>query len=507
MKQINFANSIRYKLFIVFFAIVAGLQVFLLVFNANALETVLVYGDKMEMSKLLNKYQHEIDVSGFMTVEEEDILIAQLAYEWDGNLSLINTKTSEVRSTMPMHGMRGGSMDQREELTTDITKRFKSLKSGTVASLVRKDRNGKDSLVIYVGRVNESQLIFSEKPLNILHESSKLVTRYLMISGFFTVLIGSIAILVLSRKLTQPIIEIEEQANRIAAQDFGKLNRVTQKDEIGSLGTAVNQIESALSESINALNEANDKLKDEIENERRLEQLRRLFVSNVSHELKTPMSMIVGYADGLKYGIANKPESIQYYCDVILSESDKMNTLINDLLDMSAYQEGHLPIQLKSLNLSDSVIKTSGLYESQASEQGITLITHVDQDVLVVGDAFRLEQVVRNLISNAFKHVLPSGKIEVTLSQTIEEVSLKVFNEGNPIPEEELEAIWMSFYRGTQAREQQIEGFGIGLALVKEIVHKHNGIVAVENLANGVRFVVTLPIIKDNSGGRMNGSI
>lgn len=507
MRGISFKNSIRNKLFVVFLAIVAGLQGILIVFNANALETVLVYGDKMEMVKLLNKYQHELSTSSYLTPEEEDYLMAQLAYEWDGNLSLIDTATNEFRTTMPMRGMRGGTVDQRNELTRDVSKRFRTLETGSVASIVRKDRNGKDSIVIYVGRVNETQLIFSEKPLNVLHESSKLVTRYLMISGIFTVLIGSIAILILSRKLTQPIIEIEEQANRIAVQDFGKPNRVTQNDEIGSLGTAVNQIESALSESINALNKANDKLKDEIENERRLEQLRRLFVSNVSHELKTPMSMIVGYADGLKYGIAKNPESIQYYCDVILSESDKMNTLINDLLDMSAYQEGHLPIQLKTVSLSNSVLKTASLYEGQAAEQSITVVTRVEENVIVLGDAFRLEQVVRNLLSNAIKHVSESGQIEITLKQNSENVILSVFNEGNPIPDEELEAIWMSFYRGTQAREQQIDGFGIGLALVKEIVHKHNGIVAVENLTNGVKFIVELPLINDDLGGQGNGSI
>lgn len=507
MMQSVFKNSIRLKLCLFFIAIVAGLQGFFLLFNSQALEWVLVYGDQREMMKLLDQYQIEVASVSALDGDAQKLLLGQLAYEWDGNLSFIDSLTGTYLSTVPMRGMRGGMMDQRGNLSKDVVDQFSALKPGEVASKVRKDRNGKEALVIYVGKINETQYIFSEKPLNVLHESENLVSRYLMISGFFTVMIGALIIWLLSKKLTQPIIEIEAQANRIAAQKFGSPNQVAQNDEIGSLGVAVNQIESALSEAIGALNEANDKLKDEIENERRLEQLRRLFVSNVSHELKTPMSMIIGYADGLKYGIANNADSIQYYCDVILSESEKMNTLINDLLDMSAYQEGRLPIQLKATDLSALVGQAAELYANQAVERSLQLTSEIASDCIVSGDGFRLEQVLRNLMSNAFKHVRSEGELRLTLEREGQTAVLTVFNEGAPIREDELEAIWMSFYRGSLARENQIDGFGIGLALVKEIVLKHNGTVAVENVQSGVAFKVKLPLLHDRHEEDYHGSI
>lgn len=507
MKPGIFRNSIRFKLCLVFIAIVAGLQGFFLLLNSQALEWVLVYGDQREMEKLLDRYRLEVATVSNLDADVQELLLGQLAYEWDGNLSFVDSQTGAYLSTVPMRGMRGGMMEQRGNLSKEVVNQFKDLMPGEVAYKVRKDRSGKENLVIYVGRVSEAQYIFSEKPLNVLHESENLVSRYLMISGFFTVLIGSVAILMLSKKLTQPIIEIEAQAKRIAEQKFGTPNQVTQNDEIGSLGIAVNQIESALSSAIGALNAANDKLKDEIENERRLEQLRRLFVSNVSHELKTPMSMIIGYADGLKYGIANNPESTAYYCDVILSESEKMNTLINDLLDMSAYQEGRLPIQVKTLDLSALVRESVGVYAVQAQARGLEFIAQIDEDCYLTGDAFRLEQVVRNLMSNALKHVKSAGQLRLTLEKNTETAIITVYNEGEPIQADELEAIWMSFYRGTLARENQIDGFGIGLALVKEIVLKHNGTVAVENVSQGVAFKVKLPLMRDVNEEGNDGSI
>lgn len=487
------SHSIRFKLFVIFFIILALLQGFFVVFSANVLETVMIYGNKMEMKQMVAQFQMQLSQNHLSTSEEKELLLAQLSYEWDGNLTLIDSQENEVKTTVPVHGMRGGMME-RGQLTKEISRQFEELGHGHVKSFVKKDRNGNDSLVIFVARVNDTQILFSEKPLNVLRESSKLVSRFLTFSGAVTVLIGSLSIFILSKRLTQPIIEIEEQANRIAKLDFEQPNSVVQNDEIGSLGTAVNLIATALSDNIGALNRANEQLKDEIENERRLERMRRQFVTNVSHELKTPMSMIIGYADGLKYGIAKEPNQVDHYCDVILSESDKMNTLINDLLDMSAYQEGQLPMQQSSFNFSSTIEKTMALYIEQANLQGIQLHTKIESDISLTGDQFRVEQVLRNLLSNAFKHVSENGIIEVGMRKVENEALLWVYNEGESIPKDEVDAIWMSFYRGSIARDKQIDGFGIGLALVKEIVNKHNGSVCVRNLENGVSFEVRLPM-------------
>lgn len=494
MNKTHFRHSIRFKLFVVFALIVASLQLVFWLFSTNVLQSVLIYGNEMEMIQMVSRYQSALKEDPALgSGENSDVLLAQLSYEWDGNLTLIDKDKGEYKTTVPLRGAPGGMMD-RTRMIADIYKRHENLAVGQVRTQLRQDRNGKDSLAIFVGRVSDNQLLISEKPLNVIRESSKLVSRFLMISGFLTVLIGSLAILLLSKKLTQPIIEIEEQAKRIAELDFDKQNEVSQSDEIGSLGRAVNQIAAKLSHTIGALNEANDKLKDEIENERRIERMRRQFVSNVSHELKTPISMIVGYADGLKFGIAKNPDNVEKYCDIILSESEKMNTLINDLLDMSAYQEGHLPIQQKRFNLSETILKAGETFSAKAREQQTPVIYHLEDSLEILGDQFRIEQVLRNLLSNALKHVSNEGGVVVQLRSEGHEAVLSVYNDGDAIPEDELEAIWMSFYRGGQAREKQMDGFGIGLALVREIVEKHSGRATCSNVENGVKFEVWLPM-------------
>lgn len=476
---------------------VATLQFIFWIFSNNVLETVMIYGNKMEMKQMVNRYQLQLssDKNSFKIENSEDIL-AQLSYEWDGNLTLIDTDKKEFRTTVPMRGAMGGAMI-RNQLIDEVSRRFGEVEIGNIEAYIRDNRGSKDALIIFVGRVSENQLLFSEKPLNLIQESSKLVSRYILFSGVLTVLIGSFAILLFSKKLTQPIIEIEEQATRIASLKFEPQNKVVQNDEIGSLGQAVNQIAKALKETIDELGEVNSRLKDEIENERRIERMRRQFVSNVSHELKTPISMIVGYADGLKFGIAKNPEQIGHYCEVILSESEKMNGLINDLLDMSAYQDGHLPMQLKRFNLSQSVVNTAILYQDKVDNLDSQLLINVGSDIEFFGDQLRLEQVLRNLIGNAIKHLSENGRLIVGLEQIEQEVIISVYNDGSTISDEEIEAIWMSFYRGAQSREKQMDGFGIGLALVREIVEKHKGKAYSENNENGVTFVIKLPIISE----------
>lgn len=494
MKTAHFRHSIRFKLFVVFFLIVASLQFAFWILSDNVLQTVMLYGNNLEMRQMMTRYQEALtsDTAGQTDAYSEELL-AQLSYEWDGNLTLIDKNKSEYKTTVPIRGMQGGMMN-RSQLIADISRQFDNLNIGQIETLIRSDRSGAESLAIFVGRVNESQLLFSEKPLNVIRESSKLVSRYIMFSGLITVFIGSLAILLLSKKLTQPIIEIEEQANRIASLEFEPQNQVSQKDEIGSLGMAVNEIAKALKETISELSEANGQLQTDIENERRIEKTRRQFVSNVSHELKTPISMIVGYADGLKFGVAKTPEHINKYCDVILSESEKMNGLINDLLDMSAYQEGHLPMQLKSFDLSDVVMNAAELYRERAETLACGFNLDIEPNLTLLGDQTRIEQVLRNLLGNAFKHVAVNGSIQVGLSRVENNAVLTVYNDGEAICEDELDAIWMSFYRGSQARERQMDGFGIGLALIKEIVEKHEGICSAENIENGVKFVISLPI-------------
>lgn len=486
-------NSIRFKLSLVFVLIVSALQLIFWIFSASVLESVMVYGTELEIKSIVNEYITAQKNSQVLTTTEKENLIAELSYTWDRNITLVDTEKNLVLSTIPNRKPPTGP-SLRGDIYTEIAYKYTELPLGKVETNIRKDREGKDAMAIFIGNVGDHTILISEKPLNIIQDSSNLLTKYIVISGILTVSIGSLIILLLSKKLTQPIVDIEAQAKRLAALDFEQDNQVSQKDEIGSLGKAVNQISSELKGTIEALQIANNQLKDEIEQERKLERMRRLFVSSVSHELKTPISMIIGYADGLKFGVAKSAEQIHSYCNVIIEESEKMDQLIKDLLDMSAYQEGQLKINKEIFNFSEMVCRMENLYSEQFAIKGLVFETDVISNTYINGDPLRIEQVLRNLLENALKYTSSEGTVSLALSSKDKEVKVSLYNTCKPIPEEELSAIWMCFYRGEEGRNSSVEGFGVGLALVKEIVEKHHGSVSVTNEDNGVCFITTLPV-------------
>lgn len=492
---LKFQNSIKTRLFAIFLIVMIALQVLFWLVSANTMQALMIYGKEMDMKKVISNFQNESSQLAADDLEGREDLLARMAYNWDGNLSVVDLDKDAYSSTIPKFSKDRNGPPNRELFFYDLAKQYNGLKIGSVTSTTVKDRNDRPYAAVVIGRVGDSQYLFSEKPLGVIRDSSALVSKYIVLSGIMTIAIGSLLIHFFASRISRPIIEIEKQAVRIAKLDFKQQNQVTQNDEIGSLGRAVNEIAVELESTIGQLTEVNQQLKGEIEQERQLEHSRRQFVSHVSHELRTPISMILGYADGLKHGIVRNEEQREHYCNVIINESERMSTLISHLLDMSAYQDGKLPFKSERFNLSDLTAQVVGRFYLQAENEGITLTQGIETELMLTGDSLRIEQVLNNLLSNAFKHVEKQGSISVKLSRQDSSVLLEVFNEGKPIPQDELDLIWMSFYRGSNSRENELEGFGIGLALVKEIVDKHKGKCFAENCDGGVKFNIEIPLI------------
>ncbi len=491
---LKFQSSIRTRLFAIFLVVMVSLQVLFWLVSANTMQALLIYGKEMDMKKVISNFQNE---SALLSVDDavaKEDLLARMAYNWDGNLSVVDLDKDMYTSTIPKFSKDRNGPPNRERFFYDLAKQYGDLKIGAVTSTMVRDPNGRAYAAVVIGRVGDSQYLFSEKPLGVLRDSSALVSKYIILSGILTIAIGSLLIHFFATRISRPIIEIEKQAVQIAKLDFKNQNNVTQNDEIGSLGRAVNEIAVELENTISQLTEVNHQLKGEIEQERQLERLRRQFVSHVSHELRTPISMILGYADGLKHGIARSESQREHYCNVIINESERMSTLISHLLDMSAYQDGKLPFKEEVFNVSQLTQAVTSHFGLEAETKSIEVKTGIEKDLYLNGDSKRIEQVLNNLLSNAFKHVSDKGLIEVSVHRSEAKVMIEVYNQGALIPQDELDLIWMSFYRGSNARENELDGFGIGLALVKEIVERHRGKCYAENRASGVSFLVELPL-------------
>ena len=242
-----------------------------------------------------------------------------------------------------------------------------------------------------------------------------------------------------------------------------------------------------LEQTISELQQSNDQLAQEIQEKERIDSMRREFIVNVSHELKTPIALIQGYAEGLTAGVADDPEDRKYYCDTIADEADHMNKLVMQLLSLSKLELGAEQTYNEDIDLhalcAEAVRKTAVLCESR----GLT-VQHGSTNVTVRTDGDLLDQVLMNYLSNAIRYTVDGGRIEISAVRTGSTVRLTVFNEGDGLPEEELPKIWEKFYRTDRARTREAGGTGIGLSLVRAIADTLHGSCGAENVEGGIIF-------------------
>ena len=220
--------------------------------------------------------------------------------------------------------------------------------------------------------------------------------------------------------------------------------------------------------------------------------MRKEFLSNVSHELKTPIALIQGYAEGLKEGINEDPESREYYCDVIVDEANKMNRMVKQLLTLNQLEFGNDIVEMSRFNISEMIAGLVQANKLLAEQSGITLRFREDGDAYVWGDEFKIEEVLSNYISNAMNHAAGDRLIDIYYERKDKLLRICVFNTGNPIPEEELDKIWVKFYKVDKARTREYGGSGVGLSIVKAIMESMHQECGVRNLTNGVEFWLEL---------------
>ena len=291
-----------------------------------------------------------------------------------------------------------------------------------------------------------------------------------------------------TRKITNPILQLADISNRMTNLDFDAKFPSKGKNEIDMLGEHMNQLSETLERTISELKSANNELKIDIEKKTEMDEMRKEFISNVSHELKTPIALIQGYAEGLQECINDDADSREFYCDVIMDEADKMNQLVKNLLTLNQLESGSEQVVFERFDLLEviqGVVNATAILREQS---GVALQVHGTGPKYVWADEFKTEQVLTNYISNAIHYAAGEKKIEIFVRPNTETVRVEVFNTGNPIPEEELEHIWDKFYKVDKARTREYGGNGIGLSIVKAIMDSFHRECGVENLRNGVRF-------------------
>ncbi len=313
---------------------------------------------------------------------------------------------------------------------------------------------------------------------------------YALVLGVFAMMVSGLVSMVLCSNFVQPILKINDAAKRIADMDFSEKLHIHSKDELGELAESINHLSSELETKINQLSVANTQLKEDIRQKERIDLMRRELLSNVSHEFKTPLAIIMGYAEGLQLNINNDEKD--YYCSVINDEAVKLNNLAARLLDLAELETGAI-MDVSEFSLSELAEERLKTMSYMFAEHGITTEFGTEGNCLLSADAGRVEEVVNNLLANALHHTPDGGRIAVHVSGEDEKVSFSVFNSGSHIPDDSLHRIWESFYKVDKARTRKYGGSGLGLTIVSSIVNLHGGSYSAENTADGVLFRFTLP--------------
>lgn len=359
------------------------------------------------------------------------------------------------------------------------------------------DRRLNSEFINLVGILDNGDYIYLSTPVIAIQESADIANKFFSVTGLFTIFTGLILVFFFSDRFTKPILQLNEIAQRMAKLDFSKKYNLRTDDEIGELGQSINSLSDQLEKSITELRQANEKLMEDIEKERKIDEMRKEFISNVSHELKTPIALIQGYAEGLKVNVNEREEDKNFYCAVIMDESEKMDKLVKQLLDLSQIDTGYARLDKTDFNMKQLVEYVLRKNSLLMQENNIQLLTEIENDFTAHADIERTEQIIVNFLVNAINHSDEQKLIKVKVQKYGDKGRVSVFNSGELIPEECLDKIWLSFYKVDKARTRVYGGTGLGLSIVRAIQELHHNRYGVENIKNGVEFWFEVDLVQE----------
>ena len=342
------------------------------------------------------------------------------------------------------------------------------------------------------GQFDNGYYFLIRTPLESIRESVSISNTFYFFVGIAIIIISGMVISGVSRSITRPISELTVQSQKMARLDFDARYVSRAGNEIDVLGRNFNHMSARLEQTISELKTANNELKKDIADKIEINEKRKEFLDNVSHELKTPIALIQGYAEGLKMGINDDPESTEFYCDVIIDEAARMNTLVQSLLALSRLESGRDVPVMERVDLTQLVRGVMGTMTLMTEQAGATIRFETETPVYVWTDEFKTEQVVTNYLSNAVHHVNEGGRIEIRFQEEGPRIRVGVFNSGGSIPEEELDKVWTKFYKVDKSHSRDYGGTGIGLSIVKAIMESMHQEYGVKNCEDGVEFWFTL---------------
>lgn len=489
-------QNLSKRLFIITLSLIAGLM--LITYLAQAFVFEDFYLDKktkslvQEVNKFHDLYSLHIDNTA-------DLIKALEKFENDNNAQIVITSAEgnvlryRSNGVVPDKENDDNVIAFAEELINDkdlieqvITyshTRYKifdnkssgSKKIGVVSPLSLNSKN--DSLIFCIASIQP------------IKEASEVMSEFFVYLFWGLITISIILALIYSNLISKPLVNLTRVANKMSNMDFSAVCETNREDEIGSLARSLNFLSKNLHSALIDLQSKNKKLEDDIEKERQLDNMRKEFTANVSHELKTPIGIIEGYAEGLKDGIVSG-EDAHMYLETIIDEAKKMSVLVSNMLELSRLESGTTKPNLEAFNINRLITKVLKKHTPDFEENKFKVNFNSSTPYsYVYADPFQMEQVLTNLITNAIKYTPPRNAINVNIEEGLDKFKISVQNMGVNIPEEEIGKLFDKFYRLDKSRERtQKNSTGIGLSIVKNILKLHNSEFDFRNINGGVEF-------------------
>ncbi|PEY30304.1 two-component sensor histidine kinase [Bacillus cereus] len=361
---------------------------------------------------------------------------------------------------------------------------------------IGEEENGKSQVfvkpVIENGKIKE--FAFAMTSLQPVNEAMLVLKDYYVYALIIVFLVIILLSFYYSKIIVKPLIKMNRVTKKMANFDFTEKLPVSADDEIGGLSSSINTLSVNLKDRIDRLNVANTKLQQDIERERQLEKTRKEFISGVSHELKTPLSVIRSFAEGIKDGVS---KDNTYYTDVILEETENMNRLIVEMLELAKLESGTYKLEMNTFSLGELVQQVYTKLLFSMEEKQLQVEIDANPSIYVEANRNRIEQVVVNLLSNAIRYTPEGKEIFIRVIENEEKVKVEIENTGNPIPDESLQKIWDRFYRLDASRSRHTGGTGLGLSIVKNILELHHAEYGVYNTDDSVVFYFNLQKVKE----------
>ena len=485
-------KSVRFKLFFTMCVVILVIILSLVLINSIVLENFYIYSKTATIKQVYQKVNDYYNTEN--TNVDLETELKKIAYKNNFDI-LIKTETNLIIFT-----------SDREFLSsTYILKDINEIKSKSIEEnetkinvKVTTDEVNNISYMFLTGILDNGYVLYIRMPISPIEESVKISNTVLLMIGGITLVVAGIIASFISRKFTNPILQLNDIANKMAKLDFSKKYRITDtEDEINELGRSINTMSDKLEATIKELQKNNIELEKDIEEKSKIDEMRKQFISDVSHELKTPIALIQGYAEGLIENVNSDEESRKFYAEVILDETNKMDKLVKQLLELMKLEYGKREFDNEKFNINELINEVLRKCSVMINEKNIKVYFENKEPIYVYADEFYMDQIITNYLTNAIKHaeeVEKETKIEIKVEKVSNKIRVSVFNTGENIPEEDLQRIWGRFYKLDSSRNRQDGGSGIGLALVKAIMNNYQNEYGVKNKKNGVEFYFDMDI-------------